>query len=170
MYASWTKNADDTVKEIKSTGKTDGSITFENGVNSNYTLDIKEVEVSKDLSSKSVKYLVDINVLNAGAVVPMQNTKMTIKIKLPSDLKGFDKYQVVYVKDGKIEETIETKIEGDYLIFNTTHLSEYGIVATRTRDITPATGVMQDVGKYFAVVSSAILALGAIVIIKKKAN
>ena len=170
LYASWTKNADDTVKEIKSTGKTDGSITFENGVNSNYTLDIKEVEVSKDLSSKSVKYLVDINVLNAGTVVPMQNTKMTIKIKLPSDLKGFDKYQVVYVKDGKIEETIEVKIEGDYLIFNTTHLSEYGIVATRTRDITPATGVMQDVGKYFAVVSSAILALGAIVIIKKKAN
>lgn len=170
LYASWTKNADDTVKEIKSTGKTDGSITFENGVNSNYTLDIKEVEVSKNLSSKSVKYLVDINVLNAGTVVPMQNTKMTIKIKLPSDLKGFDKYQVVYVKDGKIEETIEAKIEGEYLIFNTTHLSEYGIVATRTRDITPATGVMQDVSKYFAVVSSAILVLGAIVIIKKKAN
>ena len=170
LYASWTKNADDTVKEIKSTGKTDGSITFENGVNSNYTLDIKEVEVSKNLSSKSVKYLVDINVLNAGTVVPMQNTKMTIKIKLPSTLKGFDKYQVVYVKDGKIEETIEAKIEGDYLIFNTTHLSEYGIVATKSRDITPATGVMQDVGKYFVIVSSAILALGAIVIIKKKAN
>ena len=36
----------------------------------------------------------------------------------------------MYIKDGKIVEEMPTKIEGNYIVFETTHLSEYGIVAS----------------------------------------
>ena len=117
----------DTVKEIKST---DGSITFEKEVSKNYTLDIKQVEISKSLKDKSIKYLVDINVLENGQKIEIKDTKMKIKIALPEDLKGYSKYEIVYVLNDEIKETIPATIEDGYIVFETSHLSEYGIVAT----------------------------------------
>ena len=119
----------DTVKEIKSTGTINGSITFEKDV-SNYALDIKKVEVSKNLSDKNVKYLVDINVLENGQVIKISDTKMKIKVVLPEDLKGYKKYEVVYILNDEIKETIPATVEDGYIVFETSHLSQYGIVAT----------------------------------------
>ena len=119
-----------TIKEIKSTGVINGSITFEKEVSKNYTLDIKKVEVKKELADKNVKYVVDINVLENGHIVEINDTKMKIRIALPDDLKGYEKYEVVYIKDNQIQETIPATIEDGYIVFETTHLSEYGIVAT----------------------------------------
>ncbi len=59
--------------------------------------------------------------------IPMHDGHYTIKIKLTDDMKKYGSLIVGYVKDGKIEETFDTKIEGDYLVFTTTHLSQYGI-------------------------------------------
>lgn len=119
-----------TIKEIKSTGVINGSITFEKEVSKNYTLDIKKVEINKELSNKNVKYLVDINILENGEVVKINDTKMQIKIALPEELKGYKKYEVVYIKDNQMQENIPATIEDGYIVFETTHLSEYGIVAT----------------------------------------
>lgn len=119
-----------TIKEIKSTGVINGSITFEKEVSKNYTLDIKKVEVKKELADKNVKYVVDINVLENGQIVEINDTKMKIRIALPEDLKGYKKYEVVYIKDNQIQETIPATIEDGYIVFETTHLSHYGIVAT----------------------------------------
>lgn len=115
------------IKEIKSTG---GSITFEKEVSKNYTLDIKNIEVKKELADKNIKYVVDINVLENGEIVKISDTKMKIRIALPEDLKGYKKYEVVYIKDNQIQETIPATIEDGYIVFETTHLSHYGIVAT----------------------------------------
>ena len=120
----------DTVKVIESSSSIKGSIAFEKEVNKNYTLDIKKVEVSKNLSDKNIKYLADINVLENGQVVKIDNTKMKIKIALPEDLKGYKKYEVVYILNDEIKETIPATIEDGYIVFETSHLSEYGIVAT----------------------------------------
>ena len=49
--------------------------------------------------------------------------------------QGYDKYQVVYIKDGKIVEEKPTKIDGNYIIFETTHLSEYGIIANNNEKV-----------------------------------
>lgn len=119
-----------TIKEIKSTGVINGSITFEKEVSKNYTLDIKKVEIKKELSNKNVKYLVDINILENGEVVKINDTKMQIKIALPEELKGYKKYELVYIKDNQIQENIPTTIEDGYIVFEATHLSEYGIIAT----------------------------------------
>ena len=137
LYASWTKISGkpeqpvkETVKEIQSTGKIKGKIEFEEEVSKNYKLDIKQIEVEKDLIDKNVKYVVDINVLENGEVVKISNTKMKIRIALSEDLKGYDKYEVVYISDNEIKERIPAKIEDGYIVFETSHLSHYGVIVT----------------------------------------
>ena len=125
LYASWVKN-----NEIKNDGEVKASIIFNKEISKNYVLDIKKVEVKKELADKNVKYVVDINVLENGQVVKINDTKMKIKIALPEDLKGYKKYEVVYILDNEIKETIPVTVEDDYIVFETTHLSEYGIIAT----------------------------------------
>ena len=120
LYASWTKNAateEDTVKEINSNGDIKSSITFEKEASSNY--------------------VVDINVLENGKIIKISDMKMKIKIALPEELKGFDKYEVVYISDDEIKETIPATIEDGYIVFETSHLSQYGIVAKKIENTDP---------------------------------
>ena len=126
----------ETVKEIQSTGETKAKIEFANEVSKNLKLDIKPVEVKKELTDKNVKYVVDINVLENGDVVKISNTKMKIRIALPEDLKGFSKYEVVYISNDEIKETIPATVEDGYIVFETSHLSQYGIVATNVEEKT----------------------------------
>ena len=62
---------------------------------------------------------------------------MKIRIALPEELKGFDKYEVVYISDDEIKETIPATIEDGYIVFETSHLSQYGIVATKIENTDP---------------------------------
>ena len=126
----------ETVKEIQSTGETKAKIEFANEVSKNLKLDIKHVEVKKELTDKNVKYVVDINVLENGDVVKISDTKMKIRIALPEDLKGFSKYEVVYISNDEIKETIPATVEDGYIVFETSHLSQYGIVATNVEEKT----------------------------------
>ena len=153
LYASWTKN-----NEIKNDGEVKASIIFDKEITKNYVLDIKEVEVKKDLANKNIKYVVDINVLENGQVVKINDTKMKIKIALPEDLKGYSKYEVVYILDGEIKETIEAKVENGYIVFETSHLSHYGIVAIEENNniVNPKTN--DDIVMYF--ISSIISLVG----------
>lgn len=41
---------------------------------------------------------------------------MKIRIALPEDLKGYKKYEVVYIKDNQIQETIPATIEDGYIV------------------------------------------------------
>ena len=125
LYASWSKN-----KEIKNNGEVKASIIFDKEINNDYVLDIKKIEVKKELADKNVKYIVDINVLENGQIVNINDTKMKIKVALPEDLKDYKKYEIVYILDNEIKETIPATIENGNIVFETSHLSEYGIVAT----------------------------------------
>lgn len=71
LYATWTKNADagETVKEIKSDGDIKASIVFEEEIDNDYVLDIKKIEVKKELADKNIKYLIDINILKNNQAV-----------------------------------------------------------------------------------------------------
>lgn len=66
-----TKNADagETVKEIKSDGDIKASIVFEEEIDNDYVLDIKKIEVKKELADKNIKYLIDINILKNNQAV-----------------------------------------------------------------------------------------------------
>lgn len=135
LYATWTKDAstpDDTVKVIESNDGIKGSIEFAEGVDSNYKLIINNVDVNKDLADKNVKFIADINVLKDNEIVQISGTKMKIRIALPEELKGYNTYSVVYILNNEIKETIPATLQDGYIVFETTHLSEYGIVATNT--------------------------------------
>lgn len=140
LYASWTKASGepenpgkDTVKELQSTGETKAKIEFATEVSKDCKLDIKSIEVKKELADKNVKFVADINVLDGNNnVVKISNTKMKIRIALPEDLKGYDKYEIVYISNDEIKETIPATVEDGYIVFETSHLSQYGIIATNT--------------------------------------
>ena len=149
LYASWTKTSGepenpgkDTVKELQSTGETKAKIEFATEVSKDYKLDIKSIEVKKELADKNVKFVADINVLDGNNnVVKISNTKMKIRIALPEDLKGYDKYEVVYIVNDEIKEALPAAVENGYIVFETNHLSQYGIVGTNTGSgATPQTG------------------------------
>ena len=163
LYATWIKN-----NEIKSDGDINVSITFDKKFDNEYVLDIKKVEIKKELSDKNVKYLVDINILENGEVAKINDTKMQIKIALPEELKGYKKYEVVYILNNEIKETIPATVENGYIVFETTHLSEYGIVATEKSSSSnvenPKTG--DNIGVYL--VTSLIAVIGLLTIYRKK--
>lgn len=149
LYASWTKASGepenpgkDMVKELQSTGETKAKIEFATEVSKDYKLDIKSIEVKKELADKNVKFVADINVLDGNNnVVKISNIKMKIRIALPEDLKGYDKYEVVYIVNDEIKETLPAAVENGYIIFETNHLSQYGIIGTNTGSgATPQTG------------------------------
>lgn len=194
LYASWTKNNDvpenpgkpepptpitppasETVNKLESEGETNAVIEFPDGINKDYKLDIREVEVKKELADKNVKFIADINVLDGNNnVVKISDTKMKIKIALPEDLKDYGKYEVVYISDGEIKEMIPATVEDGYIVFETTHLSQYGIVAT-SKSVTnvniPKTGNPSSLALWLsaAIVSCGALTLFIIVGKKKKA-
>ena len=115
-------------KEITNDREVKASILFDKEISNDYVLDTKKVEVKKELSDKNVKYLVDINILENGEVVKINDTKMKIKIALPEELKGYKKYEVVYISNDEIKETIPATVKDGYIVFETSHLSEYGII------------------------------------------
>ena len=140
LYASWTKTSGepenpgkDTVKEIQSTGDIKARIEFAKEVSKDYKLDIKPIEVKKELADKNVKFIADINVLDGNNnVVKISDTKMKVRIALPEDLKGYKKYEVVYILNDEIKETLPAAVENGYIVFETNHLGQYGIVGTNT--------------------------------------
>lgn len=154
-----------TVQEIQSTGEIKANIEFADGINKDYRLDIQELEVKKELADKNVKFIADINVLDGDSVVKISDTKMKIRIALPEDLKGYNKYEVVYILNDEIKETIPATVEDGHIVFETSHLSQYGIIATNTdsatgdnRDETqntsatsPNTGDSSNVALWFAI-------------------
>ena len=93
---------------------------------------------------------------------------MQIKIALPEELKGYKKYEVVYILNNEIKETIPATVEDGYIVFETTHLSEYGIVATEKSSSSnvenPKTG--DNIGVYL--VTSLIAVIGLLTIYRKK--
>ena len=55
---------------------------------------------------------------------------MTVKIPLNDHLKGYQYYQAVYL--GEELERFDAAVEGDFLVFETTHLDQYAILGSNT--------------------------------------
>ncbi len=138
LYANWegTPVEEGPAKEISSNENSEvkGSVEFSNLEAENYQLEIKKVEVPKELSDKDVKFIADINLLNGTEIVEVNGEKMKIKLALPEELKGYNKYQIVYIENGEIKETLPATVENGNIIFETSHLSQYGIVATNIEE------------------------------------
>ena len=143
---------EDTIVEISSTSSSDANcidanIKFATPISKGNILKIEKQDddkLAKELKTvePNLKAIFDINVISeSGEIIKIENNKMEIKIKLDNDLLGYDNYQVVYIEDRKIEEIIPATVKDGYIIFETSHLSEYGVVATNEETIkNPQTG------------------------------
>lgn len=107
-----------------------------------FTLDVTDVTSNatdelKDaiaLDNKVLLLLYDISVVNENnEIVPMENGTFTIKIKLTEEMKEYDTLTAAYILDGKVVETFDIFIDGEYVVFNTTHLSEYAILGENVK-------------------------------------
>ena len=107
-------------------------------VGNKYKLDVDDLnatDVAKDVSSQledsDLISFYDVNVYNGKKQVSMKDGKYTLKIKIDEETKdNYDNYQIIYVNDnGEIEEYLDGYIENGYIIFNTSHLSQYGVIA-----------------------------------------
>ena len=65
-----------------------------------------------------------------GKTVEVKNNPMTVKIPMADQLKGYKYYQAVYL--GNPLERFDAVVEGDFLVFETTHLSQYAILGSNT--------------------------------------
>lgn len=134
LYATWAKDPNyfEGTKEIPSIDGIKGSVIFEKLMDENYKLKISELDIPESLAKENVKYLVEILLLNKGQeIVEVNGIKMKIKFQIPDSLGGYDTYKVVYVERGKIKEQYDATVKDGYITFETTHLSEYGIIATK---------------------------------------
>ena len=139
LYAGWEKDTS-IAKEpmtITSTGDIQGSVEAELLNDGDYSLDLVQMPITDALAAENVKYLLDINLLDDQDIVQINGVTVKVKLALPEELKDYDSYEVVYVKDGKITERLACTVEDGYVVFNTSHLSEYGIVAKKNQSVTP---------------------------------
>lgn len=139
LYAKWTKlSGEEPAKEVSTRAESEvkGNIQFETEIGENCTLDIKELEIPKALEDKNVKFMVDINLLGDNSqILEINGQKMKIKVEVPDYMRGYKYYKVAYIENGEIKEILPAVIdENGCVIFETTHLSKYGIIATNDID------------------------------------
>ena len=68
------------------------------------------------------------------------NGTFTFKIKITPEMKKFDTYELINIVDNKkTNDIVKMKVEGDYLVGELPHLSEYALVGKNTEN--PKTGV-----------------------------
>jgi hypothetical protein len=95
---------------------------------------LKNDEIAKRVDNsidESLISLYDVTVFNGSKEVTMKDGNYTIKIKLDHNIDDYENYRIIYVNDdGEIEEYIDGVIEGDYIVFETSHLSQYGVIGS----------------------------------------
>ncbi|MBQ4031140.1 MAG: hypothetical protein II625_05245 [Bacilli bacterium] len=114
----------------------------EKKVNKKYKLkeeNLKSTPVAQQLSDsldegKDLVSFYDVSVYDGSRIVEMKNGKYIIKIKIDAEEKDYENYQIIYVNDaGDIEEYIDGVVEDGYMVFETTHLSQYGVIADQVK-------------------------------------
>lgn len=75
----------------------------------------------------------DIAFMNGSTPVALSNTNLTIRIPVG---KIYKTYKVAYINNGQISEILDAKYQNGFVIFNTSHLSEYAIYGSNTETLT----------------------------------
>lgn len=109
-----------------------------------------------------------ISVRGAEGAIDIKDTKVKVSIPLTDVLKGYKYYQAVYLGDKT--ERYDAWIEGDNLVFETTHLSEYAILGSDKPFEKAGTDVPKtsDSGAASALLIMAIAAAGAAMVVRAK--
>ena len=133
VYAKWEKN----VTELTNSD-TNVSISLTDGVPEDATLSADTIAQESVLESRpelkeelpGLLSIYDISVRQNGETLEIKDNPMTVKIPLNDHLKGYKYYQAVYLGDPL--ERFDAVVEGNFLVFETDHLSQYAILGSNT--------------------------------------
>ena len=109
-------------------------------------LSAKKEEYINKITEGDILNLYDINIKKGKKTVKVKDNNFTIKIKLDSiNLDEYESYKIVYISDsGEVNEYINGEIEGDYIVFKTPHLSQYGVVGKKKEVVKPVEEKQQE--------------------------
>ena len=175
-----------TKKDEKTLEKDNVIFISETNIDKKYELEVNDLKNNEELTNKinmnieshDLIGLYDISVHDdKNKHVEVKNGNYTIKIKVDESINNYTDYQVIYIDDdGNIKEYIKPTIEDGYMVFNTTHLSQYGIIAldnstSQTIIINPQSGINKlNIIKILILLSSAIVSITMIITIKVKST
>ncbi len=109
---------------ISNQGINDEASVVANIVDNQNMIDRAKLIVARDCDEKLLfGTLINIEVNNATRLA-----EPTVRLALPEELKGKATYQVVYIADDGTSEELATTIDGDYIVFDTLHFSNYAIL------------------------------------------
>ena len=106
-------------------------------VDSKYELNVDDIKnkdigekVSSDLDENDLISFYNVSIVDEKSNSNIKKGNFTIKLKINEDYDKYEDYQIIYVDDnGQIKEYLNHKIEDGYIVFNTSHLSYYGVIA-----------------------------------------
>lgn len=92
------------------------------------------LEIDETLKENNVIALYDISLYDSNMVKKsVKNSLIEISIPLTKDMLDYDEYEIVYIDDKNniTDEKFDSEVKDNYIKFTTTHLSKFGIVATK---------------------------------------
>ena len=89
------------------------------------------------IKNKDVKEAYDINLEIDGVKETDFNGEYIVTLLLTDDLKAYNDLQIVYISEDGYVEVCNTYIEGEYLVFKTTHFSTYYLLGDKLVDFAP---------------------------------
>lgn len=133
-----TKPGEDTGVKDLTASETGVSISLTDGVPEGAELSADTIAQESVLGSRpelkeelpGLLSIYDISVRKDGKALEIKDNPMTVKIPMNDHLKGYKYYQAVYLGDPL--ERFDAVVEGDFLVFETTHLSQYAILGSNT--------------------------------------
>ena len=133
-----TKPGEDTGAKDLTASETGVSISLTDGVPEGAELYADTIAQESVLGSRpelkeelpGLLSIYEISVRKDGKALEIKDNPMTVKIPMNDHLKGYKYYQAVYL--GEELERFDAVAEGDFLVFETTHLSQYAILGSNT--------------------------------------
>ena len=133
-----TKPGEDTGAKDLTASETGVSISLTDGVPEGAELYADTIAQESVLGSRpelkeelpGLLSIYEISVRKDGKALEIKDNPMTVKIPMNDHLKGYTYYQAVYLGDPL--ERFDAVVEGDFLVFETTHLSQYAILGSNT--------------------------------------
>ncbi len=97
------------------------------------------------IKNKDVKEAFDIDLLVDDNKVEEFKGVYTVKILLTDELKQFSNLQIIYIAEDGSLEVHETHVDGDYLVFTTSHFSIYYLLGDKVFDFAPIIKILLSV-------------------------
>ncbi len=128
------------------------------------------IDATKDKGDLLAFYEIIVTDENDSELTETLGGNIKIKIKLTEEMKKYNKFRLIYFKDDfTTEKPIELKVEGDYLVGELEHLSNYALVGSVVENSSnPKTNDNINIWIGMFIISALGLAFSAFMSFKKK--